>query len=133
MNKITIIAEAGINHNGKIKNALKMVDLAAKAGADFVKFQTFDPNALVTDNVGLADYQKISKKKNTQLKLLNNLKLSKNDFKKIIKRCRIKKIKFLSSPFDIDSIKLLNILKLKIYKIPSGEINNIPYLSLIHI
>ena len=131
MNKITIIAEAGINHNGKIKNALKMVDLAAKAGADFVKFQTFDPNALVTDNVGLADYQKISKKKNTQLKLLNNLKLSKNDFKKIIKRCRIKKIKFLSSPFDIDSIKLLNILKLKIYKIPSGEINNIPYLRYI--
>jgi N,N'-diacetyllegionaminate synthase len=129
--KILIIAEAGVNHNGKLKEALKMVDLASKAKADFVKFQTFDPEALTTKNLGLADYQKKGSKDKTHLKLLNSLKLSQKDFEKIIIRCKKKKIKFLSSPFDIGSIKLLKNLKVKIFKIPSGEINNIPYLRYI--
>jgi len=129
--KILIIAEAGVNHNGKLKQALKMVDLASKAKADFVKFQTFDPEALTTKNLGLADYQKKGSNKKTHLKLLKSLMLSKKDFKQIIARCKKKKIKFLSSPFDIGSIKILKNLKLKIFKIPSGEINNIPYLRYI--
>ncbi len=130
-NKILIIAEAGINHNGNLKQALKMVDIASKAKADFVKFQTFDPESLTTKNLGLADYQKKGSNKKTHLKLLKSLMLSKKDFKKIIARCKKKKIKFLSSPFDIGSIKILKNLKVKIFKIPSGEINNIPYLRYI--
>ena len=124
--KIIIIAEAGINHNGNIKQALKMVDLASEAKADYVKFQTFDPDAVTSSNLGLTDYQKIGSNSKTHLKLLESLKLSQKDFERIIKRCKKKKIKFLSSPFDTGSIKLLNRLKVNIFKIPSGEINNIP-------
>ena len=131
MSKITIIAEAGVNHNGKLKSALKLVKLASKAGADYVKFQTFNPDALTTKNLGLADYQKKNEKKITHFKLLDNLKLSEKDLKKIIENCKKNKIKFLSSPFDLESIILLKKLKLKIFKIPSGEITNIPYLRLL--
>ena len=92
--KILIIAEAGVNHNGKLKQALKMVDLASKAKADFVKFQTFDPEALTTKNLGLADYQKKGSNKKTHLKLLKSLMLSKKDFKQIIARCKKKKLNF---------------------------------------
>ena len=129
--KIIIIAEAGVNHDGNINKALKMVDLASKAGADYVKFQTFDPDAVTTDNLGLADYQKKGSNSKTHLKLLNNLKLSPKNFETIIERCKKKRIKFLSSPFDIGSINLLNRLKVNIFKIPSGEINNVPYLRYI--
>ena len=126
--KIIIIAEAGVNHNGNINNAIKMVDLASLAGADYIKFQTFNPSEVTTSDLGLADYQKKNFKVKNHYQLLDELKIFPNDFKKIIKRFKKKKIKFLSSPFDIKSIKLLNKLKLKILKIPSGEINNIPYL-----
>ena len=126
--KIIIIAEAGVNHNGNINNAIKMVDLASLAGADYVKFQTFNPSEVTTSDLGLAEYQKKNFKVKNHYQLLDELKIFPKDFEKIIKRCKKKKIKFLSSPFDIQSIKLLNKLKLKILKIPSGEINNIPYL-----
>lgn len=129
--KITIIAEAGVNHNGKLSQALKMIDAASKAKADYIKFQTFDPKSITTMNLGLAEYQKKGSSNKTHFKLLDNLKLSKEDFIKIIKRCKKKKIKFLSSPFDINSIKLLKKLKVNTFKIPSGEINNIPYLKYI--
>ena len=128
--KTIIIAEAGVNHNGKINLALKLVDCAAKAKADFVKFQTYSTEDLVQKNLGLAEYQKKNVKKiYSQNQLLKKYELSESDHYKIIKRCKIKKINFLSSPFDIKSINLLKKLKLSTIKIPSGEITNIPYLK----
>ena len=128
-NKILVIAEAGVNHNGSLANALKMVDVAAKAGADFIKFQTFDPESLANVNLGLANYQRETLKQNDHLKMLKKLTLSEENFKKILLRCRKKKINFLSSPFDIKSIDLLKKLKIKEFKIPSGQIDDIPYLE----
>ena len=127
--KIIIIAEAGVNHNGKLRTALKMVDVASKAKADFIKFQTFIPNELSQEKHGLAEYQKKYLKKKKHIDLLKKLALSFEDFKKIKLRCKRRKIKFLSSPFDISSITFLNKLKLDTFKIPSGEINNVPYLK----
>ena len=75
-NKITVIAEAGVNHNGLLKNALKMVDIASEAGADYIKFQTFDPKSLTNSNLGLAKYQKQNTKAKSHLKMLNTLSLS---------------------------------------------------------
>ena len=128
-NKTLIIAEAGVNHNGKIDLALKLVDIAAKSKADYIKFQTFSTEDLVQKKVGLAEYQKKNLNKiSSQYKLLKKFELSAVDHMKIIKRCKKKKIKFISSPFDLKSIDLLKKLKLELYKIPSGEITNIPYL-----
>ena len=128
--KTIIIAEAGVNHNGKIDLALKLVDCAAKAKADFVKFQTYSTEDLVQKNLSLATYQKKNVKKiYSQNQLLKKYELSENDHYEIIKRCKIKKINFLSSPFDIKSINFLKKLKLNTLKIPSGEITNIPYLK----
>jgi N,N'-diacetyllegionaminate synthase len=128
--KTIIIAEAGVNHNGKIDLALKLVDCAAKAKADFVKFQTYSTEDLVQKNLSLAKYQKKNVKKiYSQTQLLKKYELSESDHYKIIKRCKIKKINFLSSPFDIKSINLLKKLKLNTIKIPSGEITNVPYLK----
>ncbi len=128
-NKIFVIAEAGVNHNGSVANALKMIDLASKAGADFIKFQTFDPESLANANLGLAKYQRENLKQNDHLKMLKKLALSEKNFKKIFHRCRKKKIRFLSSPFDIKSIKILKKLKINIFKIPSGQIDDVPYLE----
>ena len=126
---IIIIAEAGVNHNGEIKKALKMVDIAANVKANFIKFQTFIPEKMVVSNFALASYQKKNTKFLNQYQMLEKLKLSYNDFKKIKKRCYEKKIKFISSPFDLDSIDFLSRLKIKYIKIPSGEITNVPYLK----
>ena len=128
-NKIFIIAEAGVNHNGLLKIALKMVDLASKAGADFIKFQTFDPESLANVDLGLAKYQREFSKQNNHLDMLKKLSLSEKNFKEILIRCKKKKIKFLSSPFDIRSINLLKKLKINIFKIPSGQIDDVPYLE----
>ena len=129
-NKTSIIAEAGVNHNGNINLALKQVDLASKSRADYVKFQTYCTEELVQKKVGLARYQKNNlKTTSSQYKLLKRLELSESDHLKIINRCRLKKIKFLSSPFDLKSIDLLKKLNLKLFKIPSGEITNVPYLK----
>ena len=129
-NKTLIIAEAGVNHNGNINLALKQVDIASKSRADYIKFQTYFTEELVQKKVGLAGYQKNNLKTiSSQYKLLKRFELSESDHLKIINRCRLKKIKFLSSPFDLKSINLLKKLNLKLFKIPSGEITNVPYLK----
>ena len=128
-NKVVIIAEAGVNHNGSLKKAFKMIDVAANAGADYIKFQTFDPNSLANSNLGLAKYQRNTIDKNNHLKMLNKLSLSKKDFEKILLRCKKKKIKFLSTAFDIKSINILEKLRIGLFKIPSGQIDDIPYLE----
>ncbi len=126
---VFIIAEAGINHNGLIENAYKLIDVAVEAGADAVKFQTFKAKNLVTKNANKADYQKqTTNESETQFEMINKLELDIDAHKKIIKYCKTKDIMFLSSPFDHDSIDLLNELGLEIIKIPSGEITNLPYL-----
>ena len=129
INSTIVIAEAGVNHNGNINLALKLVDVAAKSKADYVKFQTYIASDLVQKKIGLAKYQKKNSKKiSSQFQLLKKFELSESAHLKIIRRCKIKKIKFLSSPFDLRSIDLLKKLKLQLFKIPSGEITNIPYL-----
>ena len=127
LKKIIIIAEAGVNHNGNINYAKKLVLMAKKGGADYVKFQTFKTDDLVKKNAPLANYQK-NKKLKSQYELLKKLELSESQHKVIINFCKKNKIKFLSTPFDIESCKLLKKLGLKIIKISSGEINNLPLL-----
>jgi N,N'-diacetyllegionaminate synthase len=124
-----IIAEAGVNHNGSIENAYKLVDAAKYAGADVVKFQTFSAEKLVSRYTQKAEYQKRSNSKGqTQLEMLKSLELTKLQFLDIYKYCRRKDILFLSTPFDLESIDALEELDMHIYKIPSGEITNLPYL-----
>ncbi|MDA9605988.1 N-acetylneuraminate synthase [bacterium] len=125
-----IIAEVGVNHNGKLAIAKKLIAKAALAGADYVKFQTYKTESLVSKKASTAEYQsKTLKKKVNQYQMLKNYELSLESHKKLIRECKKNKIKFISSPFDIESIKLLIKLKLEIIKVPSGEINNIPYLK----
>lgn len=126
---VFIIAEAGINHNGSIVLAKKLIDVASEAEADAVKFQTFKAKNLTTKNSEKANYQKKStEQSDSQFNMLKKLELSKEMHIELINYCKEKKIKFLSSPFDHDSINLLNELGLDIFKIPSGEITNLPYL-----
>ena len=126
---VFIIAEAGINHNGSIVLAKKLIDVASEAEADAVKFQTFKAKNLTTKNSEKANYQKKSiEQSDSQFNMLKKLELSKEMHIELINYCKKKKIKFLSSPFDHDSINLLNELGLDIFKIPSGEITNLPYL-----
>jgi N,N'-diacetyllegionaminate synthase len=126
---VFIIAEVGINHNGSIDLAKKLIDEASNAGADAVKFQTFKAKNLVIKNSEKANYQKnITNPKETQFNMLKKLELSKEMHLELIKYSKNKNIKFLSSAFDHDSIELLKDLGLKIFKIPSGEITNLPYL-----
>ena len=129
MHQTFIIAEAGVNHNGSIELAFKLIDAAVESGADAVKFQTFKAENLVSKNTQKAEYQKqTTNPLESQLDMLKKLELDVDVHKKLIKYCNAKGILFLSSPFDHDSIDLLNELGLKIYKIPSGEITNLPYL-----
>ena len=127
---VFIIAEAGVNHNGSLDLAKKLIDEACSAGADAVKFQTFKATNLATKNSQKAVYQKITtSKEETQFDMLKKLELNKKEHEELIYYCKKKKIVFLSSPFDLESIDLLNDLGLKIFKIPSGEITNLPYLK----
>lgn len=127
--KITIIAEAGVNHNGSIELAKQMVEAAAKAGADYIKFQTFKPEKLVSKYAQKADYQKKTTGNNeSQLQMLEKLALSYDDFVELKKYCEQIGIGFLSTPFDEDSIRFLDSLDMDFWKIPSGEITNYPYL-----
>ena len=121
-----IIAEAGVNHNGRIAMALDLVDAAADAGADFVKFQTFRANKLASAGAPKAGYQKkTTGSKQSQLDMLRALELSPGDHKKLIARCNKRKIKFLSTPFDGDSLDfLVKDLGLPVIKLPSGELTN---------
>ncbi len=129
--KTIIIAEAGVNHDGNFDKAIKLVDAAKFAGANIIKFQTFKTEDLAIKNIKKPEYIKknIDLKKNTQFEILKKLELSNSDLKKIINYCKKIKIEFMSSPFDLESIKLLHKLGVKKFKIPSGEINNIPYLE----
>mgnify|MGYP001362962794 FL=1 len=126
---VKIIAECGVNHNGSLSLAKKMIDKASSIGADYVKFQSFNASELANENLKKATYQKInSKSSESQFKMLKKLEISEDFHKKIIKYSSQKKIKFLSSPFDITSLNMLLRLGIKIIKIPSGEINNYPLL-----
>lgn len=130
MSKVFIIAEAGVNHNGDINIAKKLVDVAVDAGADAIKFQTFKAEELVCKNAKKAEYQKqYTEKDESQLEMLKKLQLDFDKHKELVNYCDSKGIMFLSTPFDLKSIDLLEELDLKIYKIPSGEITNYPYLK----
>lgn len=124
-----IIAEAGVNHNGSLELAKKLIDVASEAGADAVKFQTFQAKNLVSKNAQKAEYQKQTTDQNeSQFEMIKKLELSEAMHHELIAYCQQKNIMFLSTPFDHDSIELLNKLGLEIFKIPSGEITNLPYL-----
>jgi len=130
MKRVIIIAEAGPNHNGKLKFAYKLVDLAKKSGADFVKFQTSIPKMHISKFAKKAKYQNKNGLQNeNQLSMANKFRLSYKNFKKLKKNCNKKKIEFLSTPFDLKSIDFLGKLNMKFIKIPSGEITNLPYLQ----
>jgi len=128
--KVFIIAEAGVNHNGSLDLAYQLIDVAKDAGADAVKFQTFIPDKTISKFADKANYQKKTTDKNeSQLEMIKKIALSFEDHKKLLEYCKNKNIKFLSSPFDLDSIYFLNKLGLDTFKIPSGEIINLPYLK----
>ncbi len=130
MSKTIIIAEAGVNHNGDIALAKRLVEVAAQAGADFVKFQTFQAEKIVSIAAKKADYQiaNTGKADEGQLAMLKKLELDRDMHEALIRHCRQHGIQFLSTAFDLDSIDLLGELNLPLYKIPSGEITNLPYL-----
>ncbi len=126
---VFIIAEAGVNHNGSIELAKKLIDVASEAGADAVKFQTFKTENLVPKNAQKAEYQKkTTDGEESQFDMIKKLELDINTHKELIAYCKQKSIMFLSTPFDHTSIDLLDSLGLDIFKIPSGEITNLPYL-----
>lgn len=129
---ITIIAEAGVNHNGNMELAKRMVLEAKWAGADYIKFQTFVPQKLVSRFAKKAAYQqKNTKKEESQLRMLESLALSNEDFIELKAFCGETGIGFLSTPFDADSIAFLDSLEIDFWKLPSGEMTNLPYLELI--
>lgn len=129
MNHVFIIAEAGVNHNGSIENAKKLVDAAVAAGVDAVKFQTFKTENLVSYDSMKAEYQLMSTNKDeSQFEMLKKLELDRNAHNELIAYCKTKNILFLSTPFDLESIDLINELEIPILKVPSGEITNFPYL-----
>ena len=127
--KTIIIAEAGVNHDGKLDKAFRLAVTAKKIKADFIKFQAFDPNLLCTVNAVKADYQKKNANQESQLAMLKKLSLSEKDIIKINNFCKKIKIGLMFSVFDSKSYKVINNLKLKYMKIPSGEINNYPLLK----
>ena len=129
MKHVFIIAEAGVNHNGSIELAKKLIDVVVESGADAVKFQTFKTEKLLSRNTQKAAYQKeTTDSEESQFDMLKKLELDVNTHKILLQYCTEKKIIFLSTPFDHDSIEMLNELGLEIFKVPSGEITNLPYL-----
>lgn len=129
MKPVVIIAEAGVNHNGSLDLALKLVDAAKEAGADAVKFQTFRAENLATTSAHKAAYQeRTTSSSETQFEMLKRLELDADAHRKLIEHCRSIGVQFLSSPFDLESIDLLEKLQVPLYKIPSGEITNLPFL-----
>lgn len=123
-----IIAEAGVNHNGSLETAKKMVDAAAEAGADYIKFQTFHAHSLVTALCEAAEYQKDNMGAEKQQKMLENLELKFEDFRELKDYCDKKGIGFLSTPFDEESIDFIASLKPDYMKVPSGELTDLPFL-----
>lgn len=130
MGKAFIIAEAGVNHNGSLELALKLVDAAKASGADAVKFQTFRADLLATRSAHKAAYQERTvSKAESQFEMLQRLQLDAEAHRRILEHCRQLGMEFLSSPFDTDSADLLDSLGVSTFKIPSGEITNIPFLE----
>ena len=130
MNKIFIIAEAGVNHNGDMELAKKLIDAAVEAKVDAIKFQTFKTELCISKNAKKAEYQveNTGNSKESQFEMVKKLELTSQNHCELISYCKEKNITFLSTPFDSDSIKLLHELRLSTFKIPSGEITNLPYL-----
>lgn len=130
MDKVIIIAEAGVNHNGDVSLAKKLIKEAKKSGADFVKFQTFKTELSISKNASKANYQiENTGNSESQFEMVKKLELSFDDFRDLSSYCDFIGIKFLSTGFDFPSIDFLNNLNLPLFKIPSGEITNKPYLQ----
>lgn len=132
MQHVLIIAEAGVNHNGSIEIAKQLVDKAVEAGVDMIKFQTFKAEKLVSKTAKQAEYQKKnigSETDDSQYNMLKKLELSDQDHQTLIDYCKKKGIKFFSTAFDLESIDYLHSLNLGLWKIPSGEITNYPYIK----
>lgn len=128
---VIIIAEAGVNHNGSMENAFRLIDAAAEAGVDYIKFQTFKADKLVSGSAKKAHYQ-IENTRNSaesQLQMLQKLELSQEQHEQLIAYCQKKGIQFFSTAFDLDSMDYLHEVGLQMVKIPSGEITNLPYLQ----
>jgi N,N'-diacetyllegionaminate synthase len=125
---VFVIAEAGVNHNGSLDMALKMVDEACNAGADAIKFQTFKAEAIAVASAPMAEYQKKSKSGVNQVDMLKKLELPLEYHQPLLEHAQKKGIMFMSTPFDRPSVKFLGELGMEIFKIPSGEITNYPYL-----
>ena len=129
---VFIIAEVGVNHNGSLELAKQLVDVAKDCGADAVKFQTFKAATLVTKSAKQADYQTANTgKQESQFDMLKRLELSEADHQELVDYCQQKNIEFMSTPFDLQSIRFLNGLGVNRFKIPSGEITNYPYLKMV--
>ena len=122
---VFILAEAGVNHNGSLDLAYKLIDIAVESKADAIKFQTFKTESLVSYDAPKAIYQiQTNNKKETQFEMIKKLELSYDDFKKIFKRCKEKGITFVSSPFDIESVDFLANIGVSMFKVGSGELTN---------
>lgn len=129
MNHVFVIAEAGVNHNGSVEIAKQLIDVAAQAGADAVKFQTFRAENMVCRTAAKAAYQIDSTgESETQYAMLKKLELTRQIHEELMEYCKEKNILFLSTPFDVPSVRLLADLGMRIWKVPSGEITNLPYL-----
>ena len=130
MSRVLIIAEAGVNHNGSLDNAFKLIDAAVDAGVDYVKFQTFKSENLVSKSAKKADYQiqNTGNSTDSQYEMLKKLELSHENHELLIDYCKQKNIQFFSTAFDLDSVQYLKEIGLDLVKIPSGEITNLPYL-----
>ena len=131
MTRTIIIAEAGVNHNGRMNLAKRLVDAASEAGADFIKFQAFKSKYLVTSSLDKADYQKKSgRPSESQYEMLKKLELSQDELTELFTYCLKKKIGFMASAFDEESLRFILNMDIEYLKIPSGEITNTPYLRL---
>ncbi|WP_455949227.1 N-acetylneuraminate synthase [Helicobacter pullorum] len=129
MDKVFIIAEAGVNHNGNIEIAKRLIEIASEAGADAVKFQTFKTENCITSYAPKANYQiQTTGQSENQYEMVKKLELDIKSHRILMDYCKQKNIMFLSTAFDLDSVDLLDELGLEIFKIPSGEITNLPYL-----
>ncbi|MEP1094964.1 MAG: N-acetylneuraminate synthase [Cyclobacteriaceae bacterium] len=130
MSKVMIIAEAGVNHNGKISVAKKLIDVASEAGADYVKFQTFKADTIVSREALKAEYQLTNTQgKSSQYDMLKSLELSNRSHEELIDHAVSCGIQFFSTAFDVDGLEYLNALGFQQFKVPSGEITNYPYLK----
>lgn len=128
MKKCFVIAEAGVNHNGSEKLALQLVEAAASAGADAIKFQTFKAETLVSKGTATAEYQKQQTGSNDQFEMLKKLELSADLHEKLIDQCKTLDIEFMSTPFDSEAAKFLVDHEMKRIKVPSGELTNLPFI-----